>query len=314
MNLPTINCAQLQHHAAGCCFRSALRHPRALTFWLCLRLKLLAGQQTFHPRGGQMSSPSHIPSPPPIIIITHPSSLLTHPSLSPSHFPRCLVTLARYLAPPFLHGGGEEERGSKRGCSPLPPCPQGPLARLPLLLLSTAVAQYQTLTSWDLNPAGEPEEEPQCVRAHRLSRCLFTRWTTPTLTPSTAAKSLCSGWEDPLFEHGCGTSGPGTYPAPGARPAHPGASTRLGRLPKGLQVLVCHATVPGSHAWYRQHPGAGTTRKRERDRDVSMMSIYVLHALTCLTWAVWQAWFSVWVHSISLCLWWIKDLSGKVLV
>lgn len=101
MNLPTINSAQRAPtiHAAGCCFRSALRHPRALTSWLCLRLKLLAGQQTFHPRGGQMRSPSHIPSPPLIIIITHPSTLLTHPSLFPSHFPRCLVTLAPVILP-----------------------------------------------------------------------------------------------------------------------------------------------------------------------------------------------------------------------
>lgn len=137
-----------------------------------------------------MRSPSHISSPP-LIIITHPFPP------PPLFFPLSLSEVSGdsgpcYLAPPFLHGGGEEGRGRKReAAAHYHHVPRGPLACLPLLLLSTAVTQYQTLTSWDLNPAGEPREEPLCVRAPRLSRCLFIKRTKPTLTPSTAAKPLC---------------------------------------------------------------------------------------------------------------------------
>lgn len=103
---------------------------------------------------------------------------------------------------------------------------------------------------------------------------------------------------DPLFEHGCGTSGPGTYPAPGAGPAHSGTSTHLGRLPIGLQVLFCHAAVPGT---YHQHPGTGTTRERERDGNVSMMSISVSDAPKCRDiGGLASLIYSVWVRIIIL--------------
>lgn len=152
----------------------ASRHPRALTSWLCSHLELLAGQQTSHPRGGadEISiTISHLHLSSSSTHTLHPQPLLLPPR---SRLLRCLVTLAPVISPLPSWWRRGREREKERGCSPLPPCPQRPLACLPaclpLLLLSTAVAQHQTLTSWDLNPAREPqEEEPLCVKAPHLS-------------------------------------------------------------------------------------------------------------------------------------------------
>ncbi|CAJ1063006.1 Hypothetical predicted protein [Xyrichtys novacula] len=107
---------------------------------------------------GQMRSLS--PSPP-----SHHHHQHTPFTPNPSFFPhlRCLVTPARYLAPPFTVE--ERKREREKGCSPLPPCPQRPPAclpaRPPLLLLSTAVAQHQTLTPAGISTLPEdPQEEP----------------------------------------------------------------------------------------------------------------------------------------------------------
>lgn len=84
------------------------------------------------------------------------------------------------------------------------------------------------------------------------------------LTPTTAAKFLRRS----SLHHGSGTPGPGASPTPGAHPAQPGLNVRFRRVPIGLSLLFCHASVPGTW-WYLQHPDSGSAGEWERDRDVS---------------------------------------------
>lgn len=220
------------------------------------------------------------------------------------------------LSCPSLHCGGEEERGRKReAAAHYHHVPRGPLpACLPAC---PSCCSVQLWLSTRPRPAGiltlpESHVKSHCLKAPRLSHWLFIRWTIQTLTPSTAAKPLHWCWEDPLFEHGCGAPGPGA----GARPAQPSTSAHLGRLPVGVQVLFRHAAVPGARR-YLQHPGAGTAREREHDRDVSMMchllcmrlsvSTSVSDVLTCLdVGATASLIFSVCVQIITLSWCWIS--------
>lgn len=240
-----------------------------------------------------MSSPPTI-SPSPLLIIIN-----THPSPPPLPLPLFwgVWWLPWYIAPPFI----VEER--KRGCSPLLPCPKGPFACfacLPLLLLSTAVAQYPD----QLGSQPFQSQEEDCVKALQHSYSLCISWITLTLT--TTAKAT-GGAEEILFWDGYGTSGPGTSAAPGAHPAEPGTNSHPGWMPIGLPVLFCHAAVPGTQ-WHNQHPAACFARERERDRDVSTMCTcsacssewawvcqMCSHALMLV---VSQAWFSQFVFTL----------------
>ena len=86
-------------HAAGCCYSSASRHPGVLTSCLCLRLELLAGQQTSLPGGADEISITYL-------ISSHHH----HPPIPPLAF-RGVWCHWPLLCCPSLHAGREEERG-----------------------------------------------------------------------------------------------------------------------------------------------------------------------------------------------------------
>lgn len=110
-----------------------------------------------------MRSPSHISSPP-LIIITHPSPPPPPPSFFPSHFPRCLVTLAPVILP--LPSFTVEERKGEGERERLQPTttmsPEAPLLACPSCC---SVQLWLSTRPW---PAGiltlpESHEKSHCV-------------------------------------------------------------------------------------------------------------------------------------------------------
>lgn len=140
--------------------RSGMQHrdPRVLTSWLCLSCWRDSRPFTLEGWGGGVGtdeiSTSHLLLPITIIIklLTPHSLCLFFFFLSPSHSPRCLVTLAPcYLAPPILpprqwrRGKREADREREReAAAHYHRVPRGPSACLPLLSATAPpAAQYE---------------------------------------------------------------------------------------------------------------------------------------------------------------------------
>lgn len=174
-----------------------------------------------------------------------------------------------YVAPPFLV---EERKGEGvKAPAHYEHVPRGPSqpACLPLLLLSTAVSQHQTLTSWI---STLPESQEGIVW-----KLLLWPQQTPA-TPPYLGEILC--------RDGCGAPGPGAPPAPGAHCFEPDPRAHGGTMPVVLPVLFCHAAVHRAQQ-DQQHPAADISGERERDGDVSMMCHRSARAQRRSCWCWW---------------------------
>lgn len=179
-------------------------HPGTQELWLLGSVCASSCWQDSRPLtrgGGQMRSPSPYP------ISSSHHHQHTHHSPQPLPLPplafRGVWWLWPLLSCPSLHRGGEEGRGRKReAAAHYHHVPRGPL---PACLPAPPAAQYSCGSVPDPDQLGS---QP-CQRATRratvcesslsLFARLFIRWTTQTLTPTTAAKPLRWCWEDPLL-------------------------------------------------------------------------------------------------------------------
>ena len=151
-------------------------------------------------QGGQMRSPSPYP-----ISSSHHhqhTPLTPTPPLSPFLFRRCLVTLAPVILPlpSWWRREGERERLQPTTTVSLEaPCLPACLTACPSCC---SVQLWLSTRPWAAGISTLPESLEKSLSVWKLLislRWLFIRWNTQTLTPTTAAKALLWGWEDPLW-------------------------------------------------------------------------------------------------------------------